>query len=204
MSSNYKIRIDEDETILLDEDDEEVDYPTAEVIIKKLTRSYFSERETIIYVIYSPRMDLHKIGITNNIAKRVNSLRQQYEDNEIDKIYMISCPARKEASIKERLLHQLFTHLNIALSPINDTKLGREWFQLTPYDIAFIKSRNLFLPFQDSFVFNPMTFMRYVLENDFCNQQIRQILVFTSELWVNYYTHQDNTKLDLDNLTYLR
>mgnify|MGYP001096595300 CR=1 FL=1 len=185
--SKYTIDFNEeaDEILLLDEEHDDVGYEEAKVIISKLKRDYDDNRPTYIYLMYSEKMNLHKIGITSNpVDNRKNNLRRQYNDLTINIINTRICENRREADLKEKQLHKVFQHKLV--QTFNDKgaerNLGKEWFRLSTTDLRFICSQKLFIPFLDSFMFHPMAFAYYASQEENCSPQIYQMIAHFSEL----------------------
>jgi ADP-heptose:LPS heptosyltransferase len=171
---------DTDEYSLLDTNDEEVDDDTATQVIYGLNKNYSNARQTTVYLMYSSTMNMYKIGITSRrINIRKNKIRKQFQDETVEVLHTFLCANRKEAKMKEAMLHRLFSHKNQRLH--NGRDLGKEWFCLSESDISFFKSDNLFLSSRDNLIFHPFAFLRYAVDEKNCSQEIYQMLVHFTE-----------------------
>jgi len=87
-------------------------------LCKKYSKNWNSN---ILYLLYSPELDLLKIGITNNIDERLRSIKNQMKLNQINIIQLLP-----NYSFLESTIHKKFKHLN---NPIKLKQLHREWFK---------------------------------------------------------------------------
>lgn len=176
----YTVTLYEDDALVLNESGEEVQPDEVREIINHLENIYDEPVPTKIYLMYSPKMGLHKIGISNNPAQRLNNLKSQYEDKDMVILHETEPYPRREAETKEKILHCFFSHQH--QERYEGRNLGEEWFKLETADVNLIKSKHLFIEYVDSFMIHPMALGRYGSENTLLNEYIRKILVMTSEV----------------------
>jgi predicted GIY-YIG superfamily endonuclease len=83
-------------------------------------------KQEMVYLIGREDTDFVKIGITNDIDKRLSQLKEKNKDVEILSIYI--CDDRKYAANLEKKLHNLLEHKRIQF----------EWFILTQPQIMTV------------------------------------------------------------------
>ena len=82
-----------------------------------------------VYLAYSPRLNIYKIGRTINLEKRLPGLKHWAADKNIRYIHTIRS---KAADILEDRLHQVFSD--------KEHRSLTEWYHLSPNDIDLFKS----------------------------------------------------------------
>lgn len=80
-----------------------------------------------VYVIFSPRLCLHKIGKSKNVANRLTSIRVNIMDRKAHVVFYLIAQNMDRA---ERYLHQRYSY----------KRIEGEWFDLSKYDVAEIAS----------------------------------------------------------------
>lgn len=95
-------------------------------IIKRLN-DYLTNRFNGLYLIYSPKMDLLKIGITKNIDTRLESIKRDVDDNNLEVIEYIIDKANQE-----RILHEKYKKDNVRIIGTTGVE-HREWFNNKTY-----------------------------------------------------------------------
>jgi hypothetical protein len=176
----YTVQLYDDDAIVIDENNQDVSPDDVRKIISHLKNVYDELIPTKLYLMYSPRMRLHKIGISNNPNQRLNNLKIQYYDKNMEIIHVTKPFHRREAEEKELLLHKLFSHCHVAT--FGEHGLGKEWFQLEQKDINLFRNEKLFLEYSGCVVIHPLLLLRYVCENDLLSEQIQKILIMSSEI----------------------
>jgi predicted GIY-YIG superfamily endonuclease len=83
-------------------------------------------KQEMVYLIGRENTDFVKIGITNDIDRRLSQLKEKYKDVEILSIYI--CDDRKYSANLEKKLHNLLEHKRIQF----------EWFILTQPQIMTV------------------------------------------------------------------
>lgn len=183
--STYSLEIGDD-VLITDSYGDELGHKEAEQVIQRLNAWQRSQKSGVVYLMYSPDIDLYKIGITSkhpDIRRREIAARRQLSAIEIIKVHQ--CKSLAEAETKERLLHQVFRSSNRRSVSYQDiTKdLGQEWFELTSEDVSFIKASQLFVPYQDGFTFNPMAFYPYTnADSEVARERLCWLIMASSEL----------------------
>src|SRR3990172_5671445 len=82
-----------------------------------------------VYLAYSPRLDIYKIGRTINLEKRLHGLKHFSADGNIQYIHAIRS---QSTDILESKIHQVFADKEI--------QVFSEWYRLDQEDIEFFKS----------------------------------------------------------------
>lgn len=80
-------------------------------------------KEDMVYLMGRENTDYVKIGITNDIDRRLSQLKEKFKDIEILSIYV--CPDRKNAVDLEKNLHSFLHH----------KRIQHEWFILQTDEI---------------------------------------------------------------------
>lgn len=75
-----------------------------------------------VYLAYSPRLRLHKIGMTTSLHHRLPQLQRKFKDPRIKYVTSIKTPKYEEL---ERALHLLFASKYV----------GKEFFNLSAEDV---------------------------------------------------------------------
>ena len=86
-----------------------------------------------LYLLYSPKMNLLKIGITNNLEKRIKNINRDIND----KVEVLAF--HYEKSSLEKFLHNKFKDDNIRFIGTTGTE-HREWFQNKNYIKTYFKT----------------------------------------------------------------
>lgn len=90
-------------------------------LLKELHKFKMTNVEQGLYLLYSSKLDLYKIGITKNIDNRLKQITNDINDEPIV-LYFIESEAKYE-----KLLHNKFKHLNVRFKGQNGN-IHREWF----------------------------------------------------------------------------
>ena len=83
-------------------------------------------KEEVVYLMGRENTDFVKIGITNDIDRRLSQLKEKYKDIEILSIYV--CEDRKYSANLEKKLHSLLEHKRIQF----------EWFILKHNEVMAV------------------------------------------------------------------
>ena len=83
-------------------------------------------KEEMVYLMGRENTDFVKIGITNDIDRRLSQLKEKYKDIEILSIYV--CEDRKYSANLEKKLHSLLEHKRIQF----------EWFILKHNEVMAV------------------------------------------------------------------
>jgi hypothetical protein len=83
-------------------------------------------KEEVVYLIGRKNTDFVKIGITNNLDTRFQTIKEKYKDIELLAYYI--CPDRKYSASLEKKLHNLLEHKRIQF----------EWFILKTDEILLV------------------------------------------------------------------
>lgn len=83
-------------------------------------------KEEMVYLMGRENTDFVKIGITNDIDRRLSQLKEKYKDIEILSIYV--CEDRKYSTNLEKKLHSLLEHKRIQF----------EWFILNHEEVMAV------------------------------------------------------------------
>lgn len=97
-----------------------ISLPVTEPVTEKTEESY-------IYVIHAVDLRLHKIGYTNNVARRYKELRHQQIPSDLG---LVASYKIENAGKVENYLHNLFA----------DKERHSEWFSLSKKDLSLIDS----------------------------------------------------------------
>lgn len=89
----------------------------------------FSEDIQFLYLIHNPlKVDGHiltKIGITNNVPRRLNQLKEVH-GRQLELLYVFCFETREKCSQKEKELHNKYKSLNYRFTRYGKTRT--EWF----------------------------------------------------------------------------
>ena len=88
-----------------------------------------------LYLLYSKKLDLYKIGVSNDVDKRVSQLKSTVEVDDIEVLYEIH-----KSDNLEKELHKEFEHLNIVFRNSKGQN-QTEWF--LPEDVILSKFKEL-------------------------------------------------------------
>jgi predicted GIY-YIG superfamily endonuclease len=83
-------------------------------------------KEEMVYLMGRENTDFVKIGITNDVDRRLSQLKEKYKDIEILSIYV--CEDRKYSANLEKKLHNLLEHKRIQF----------EWFILKHEEVMAV------------------------------------------------------------------
>jgi hypothetical protein len=125
----YKLIVNEDGAIILDQGAMAVDTETALSLLDLLHQRY--ERLACVYVVRNVAMGAYKIGWTaQRIEARVSQIRYDVGDWQgVDIDVTIPCPSTSEARQLEAELHTQFA----------GKRLYGEWFNLSVEDLIFMR-----------------------------------------------------------------
>lgn len=105
---------------IIDLNPTKISLPVTEPVTEKTEESY-------IYVIHAVDLRLHKIGYTNNVARRYKELRHQQIPSDLG---LVASYKIENAGKVENYLHNLFA----------DKERHSEWFSLSKKDLSLIDS----------------------------------------------------------------
>ena len=99
-----------------------------------------TSRSGYVYLVYSPKMDLFKIGYTNDCSSRLSALQWQFDYGAI----MVHWFAHYDARHAETFLHQKFKKQRIwrewfkfSQSELCDFQWLSEWLEIGNYRVVF-------------------------------------------------------------------
>jgi hypothetical protein len=123
MDSTFTISIQNGRVVILDEKGKRLDRESAYVVIELLKRTY--KPAAYIYLGYSTKRQLHKIGVSKNPTERAKKLGLRL-------IHVIPSYSRPDALFVEQELCSKFQRQGKCVS-------GEEWFNLEVEDVADFK-----------------------------------------------------------------
>lgn len=85
-------------------------------------------REYTIYLLHKKHSDFYKIGLTDNINRRLLQIKEQHYSSEIDLVGRFIFKDRISITEKERLLHVI----------LKNKRVQGEWFIFTDSEIRLI------------------------------------------------------------------
>jgi hypothetical protein len=125
----YKLVVNEDGAIILNQESEAVNSDTAFTLLDLLHERY--ERPACVYVVHNAAMEAYKIGWTaQKIESRVSQIRYDvggWQGVELE--FTLPCSSVSEARQLEVQLHTRF----------KDKHLYGEWFKLTDEDVNYLQ-----------------------------------------------------------------
>lgn len=116
----FEICMTSEGPVIVDQDGKPVNKESGYLLLNMLTLRY--AMKSWVYLGYSPKTELYKIGRTSTLERRAKELQ-------IDIIHTIGFPRLSEAESSEKQLQEKFSRKCVY----------GEWFKLTDQDIKFIK-----------------------------------------------------------------
>lgn len=112
---------------------EEVVYVQLYIRLLDRIQHYLERNSNGLYLLYSPKMDLLKIGITNNLNERIKNINRDIGDEvEVLEFY-------EECSTLEKILHKKFKSDNVRFIGKTGTN-HKEWFKNKDYIRDYFKT----------------------------------------------------------------
>ena len=99
-----------------------------------------ADEQTYIYLIRDGKTGNIKIGISNNVKKRMTSIINEYYVWPVELIYCLPFPSRNDAESMESYLHKKYSRYRLFSYSTQKGNISNEWFDLNKNHVEEIKN----------------------------------------------------------------
>ena len=99
-----------------------------------------ADEQTYIYLIRDGKTGNIKIGISNNVKKRMTSIINEYYVWPVELIYCLPFPSRNDAESMESYLHKKYSRYRLFSYSTQKGNTSKEWFDLNKNHVEEIKN----------------------------------------------------------------
>ena len=99
-----------------------------------------ADEQTYIYLIRDGKTGNIKIGISNNVKKRMTSIINEYYVWPVELIYCLPFPSRNDAESMESYLHKKYSRYRLFSYSTQKGSTSKEWFDLNKNHVEEIKN----------------------------------------------------------------